>query len=134
MDQSYPVASGRREPCNKGETRGPERAPAPEGDLDDSHSIAARGEDARLRVDGSPSGATPLQGRIAAWRVFLPDSSVTRYLVTRYGEVVDMAEAADRMKAMRARRRVAKEVASLNRAHELEALRWIEAVSEFDAQ
>ena len=32
------------------------------------------------------------------------------------------------------RRRVAKEVAGLNRWHELEALRWIEAVSEFDAR
>jgi hypothetical protein len=32
------------------------------------------------------------------------------------------------------RRRVAKEVASLDRARELDAMRWIEAVSEFDAQ
>ncbi len=67
-----------------------------------------------------------------------------------------MAEAAERMKAMRerrrarglrelrlvvpdarsklVRRRVARQVAGLDRAHELEALRWIEAVSEFDAQ
>lgn len=67
-----------------------------------------------------------------------------------------MAEAAQRMKAMRerrrarglrelrlvvpdarsklVRRRVAKEVATLDRARELEALRWIEAVAEFDAQ
>jgi hypothetical protein len=67
-----------------------------------------------------------------------------------------MAEAAERMKAMRerrrarglrelrlvvpdarsklVRRRVAKEVATLDRARELEALRWIEAVAEFDAQ
>jgi hypothetical protein len=67
-----------------------------------------------------------------------------------------MVEAADRMKAMRerrrarglrelrlvvpdarsklVRRRVARQVASLDRARELEALRWIEAVSEFDAQ
>jgi len=66
-----------------------------------------------------------------------------------------MVEAADRMKAMRerrrarglrelrlvvpdarsklVRRRIAKQVASLDRARELEALRWIEAVSEFDA-
>ena len=66
-----------------------------------------------------------------------------------------MVEAAERMKAMRARRRarglrelrlvvpdarskavrrrVARQVASLDRARELEALRWIEAVSEFDA-
>jgi hypothetical protein len=67
-----------------------------------------------------------------------------------------MADAADRMKAMRerrrarglrelrlivpdararvVRRRVTKEVAGLNRSHELEAMRWIEAVSEFDGQ
>jgi Protein of unknown function (DUF3018) len=67
-----------------------------------------------------------------------------------------MALAADRMKAMRerrharglrelrlivpdarskaVRRRVAKEVASLDRSRELDAMRWIEAVSEFDAQ
>ncbi len=67
-----------------------------------------------------------------------------------------MVEAAERMKAMRerrrarglrelrlvvpdarsklVRRRVAKEVAGLDRARESEALRWIEAVSEFDAQ
>jgi hypothetical protein len=32
------------------------------------------------------------------------------------------------------RRRVAKEVASLDRARELDAMRWIEAVSEFDAR
>jgi len=67
-----------------------------------------------------------------------------------------MAEAADRMKAMRerrrasglrelrlvipdarsrvVRRRVARQVAGLDRVRELEALRWIEAVSEFDAR
>ena len=67
-----------------------------------------------------------------------------------------MAEAAERMKAMRARRRaqglrelrltvpdarsravrrrVAKQVASLDPASEREAMRWIEAVSEFDTQ
>jgi len=67
-----------------------------------------------------------------------------------------MVEAAERMKAMRerrrarglrelrlvvpdarskiVRRRVARQVAALDRARELEALRWIEAVSEFDAQ
>jgi hypothetical protein len=67
-----------------------------------------------------------------------------------------MALAAERMKAMRerrrarglrelrlvvpdarskvVRRRVAKEVASLDRARELDAMRWIEAVSEFDAR
>ena len=66
-----------------------------------------------------------------------------------------MALAAERMKAMRerrrarglrelrlvvpdarskvVRRRVAKEVASLDRARELDAMRWIEAVSEFDS-
>jgi hypothetical protein len=67
-----------------------------------------------------------------------------------------MALAAERMKAMRerrrarglrelrlivpdarsktVRRRVAKEVASLDQSRESEALRWIEAVSEFDAR
>ena len=67
-----------------------------------------------------------------------------------------MAHAAERMKAMRerrraqglrelrmfipdarspaVRRRVAREVARLNRAAETDALRWIEAVSEFDSQ
>jgi hypothetical protein len=67
-----------------------------------------------------------------------------------------MALAAERMKAMRerrrarglrelrlivpdarskaVRRRVAKEVASLDRARELKVLGWIEAVSEFDAR
>jgi len=67
-----------------------------------------------------------------------------------------MALAAERMKAMRqrrrarglrelrlivpdarskaVRRRVAKAVASLDRARELEGLGWIEAVSEFDAR
>ena len=67
-----------------------------------------------------------------------------------------MARAAERMRAMRERRRaqglrelrlvvpdphartvlrrVATEVASLDKAAEQEAMRWIEAVSEFDAQ
>ncbi len=67
-----------------------------------------------------------------------------------------MAQAAERMRAMRERRRaqglrelrlvvpdpharsvlrrVATEVASLDRAAEQEAMRWIEAVSEFDAK
>ena len=67
-----------------------------------------------------------------------------------------MSEAADRMKAMRerrrarglrelrlvvpdarskaVRRRVAKEVASLDPSREIDALRWIEAVSEFDGR
>lgn len=66
-----------------------------------------------------------------------------------------MARAAERMKIMRERRRarglrelrlvvpdarsravrgrVAKQVARLNRARELDALRWTEVVSEFDA-
>lgn len=66
-----------------------------------------------------------------------------------------MALAAERMKTMRerrrtrglrelrmvvpdarskiVRRRVAKEVAGLDRSQEIEALRWIEAVAEFDA-
>jgi hypothetical protein len=65
-----------------------------------------------------------------------------------------MVEAAERMKAMRerrrvrglrelrlivpdareksVRRRVAKQVAGLSRSGELDAMRWIEAVSEFD--
>ena len=67
-----------------------------------------------------------------------------------------MAQAAERMRAMRerrraqglrelrlvvpdprsrtVRRRVAKQVAELDPAAEREAMRWIEAVSEFDAQ
>ncbi len=67
-----------------------------------------------------------------------------------------MALAADRMRAMRERRRVrglrelrlvvpdarsravrrriAKQVAKLDRSRELDAMRWIEAVSEFDAR
>jgi len=65
-----------------------------------------------------------------------------------------MVEAADRMKAMRerrrarglrelrlivpdarsksVRRRVARQVAALDRSREIDALNWIEAVSEFD--
>jgi hypothetical protein len=67
-----------------------------------------------------------------------------------------MVQAAERMRAMRerrrargvrelrlivpdarskaVRRRVAREVAALDRSRELEALRWIEAVAEFDDQ
>lgn len=67
-----------------------------------------------------------------------------------------MALAAERMRAMRerrrarglrelrlvvpdarskqVRRRVAKQVANLDRGRELDAMRWIEAVSEFDAR
>jgi hypothetical protein len=79
--------------------------------------------------------------------------AVTRYAVTRYSEV-GMVQAAERMKAMRerrrerglrelrlvvpdarskaVRRRVAREVAALERSQELDALKWIEAVAEFD--
>ena len=67
-----------------------------------------------------------------------------------------MASAAERMRAMRerrrarglrelrlivpdarsrqVRRRIAKEVATLDRDRELDAMRWIEAVSEFDTR
>lgn len=67
-----------------------------------------------------------------------------------------MAQTAERMKAMRERRRarglrelrlvvpdarsktvqkrIARQVAGLDRSRELEALRWTESVSEFDAQ
>ena len=67
-----------------------------------------------------------------------------------------MAQAAERMKVMRerrrarglrelrlvvpdarskaVRRRVAKQVAGLDRSRELEAIRWTDAVSEFDAE
>ncbi len=67
-----------------------------------------------------------------------------------------MAEAAERMKAMRerrrergmrelrlvvpdarspaVRRRIARQISRLDPAAELEAMRWIEAVSEFDTQ
>ena len=44
-----------------------------------------------------------------------------------------MAAPAERMKAMRQRRRVAREVAGLDPDRERDALRWTEAVSEFDA-
>jgi Protein of unknown function (DUF3018) len=79
---------------------------------------------------------------------------VTRYAVTRYMGGANVVEAAERMKAMRerrrarglrelrlmvpdarskaVRRRVAREVAALDRSRELEALKWIEAVAEFD--
>lgn len=81
---------------------------------------------------------------------------VTRNAVTRYRWRNAMALAADRMKAMRerrharglrelrlivpdarskvVRRRIAKEVAGLDGSRELDALGWIEAVSEFDAR
>ena len=94
------------------------------------------------------------------WIVHAPASDVagrcvTRYSVTRYVGGA-MAHAADRMKAMRerrrarglrelrlivpdarsktVRRRVAKAVARLDRNSELAALRWIEAVSDFDTE
>lgn len=86
----------------------------------------------------------------------LPPGSVTRYSVTRYRGEASVAQAAERMKAMRerrqarglrelrlivpdarskkVRRRVAKAVAGLIRAREVEAMRWIEAVAEFDTR
>ena len=80
--------------------------------------------------------------------------------VTRYSERVvwrdGVAVPAERMKALRerrrarglrelrlivpdarskaVRRRVARQVAGLDRSNELDAMRWIEAVSEFDAR
>ena len=98
-----------------------------------------------------------LPGHAVAGRPRIAKHFVTRYAVARYGMMSQlMAEAAARMKAMRerrrarglrelrlivpdareksVRRRVAKEVAGLNQAHELDAMRWIEAVSEFDAR
>ena len=81
--------------------------------------------------------------------------AVTRYTVTRYERRSPMAAAAERMKKMRqrrrarglrelrlvvadprsraVRRRVAKQVAGLDLNRERDALRWIESVSEFDA-
>ncbi len=78
------------------------------------------------------------------------------HFVTRYRWRNGTALAADRMKAMRerrrargvrelrlivpdarskvVRRRIAKEVAGLLRSRELDALGWIESVSEFDAR
>jgi hypothetical protein len=94
--------------------------------------------------------------RLLQWRPQLALHSVTRYAVTRYRRRNGMALAADRMKSMRerrrarglrelrlivpdarskvVRRRIAKEVAGLDRSRELDALGWIEAVSEFDAR
>ena len=82
--------------------------------------------------------------------------AVTRHSVTRYGGDDSMALAADRMRAMRERRRArglrelrlvvpdarskqvrrreAKQVATLDRGLELDAMRWIEAVPEFDTR
>jgi hypothetical protein len=81
--------------------------------------------------------------------------TVTRYIVTRYRWRNPMAAAAERMKMMRqrrrarglrelrlvvadprsraVRRRVAKQVASLDPDRERDALNWIESVSEFGA-
>src|SRR5205085_11920284 len=80
---------------------------------------------------------------------------VTRYIVTRYEGRDSMTAPAERMRMMRqrrrarglrelrlvvadprsraVRRRVAKQVASLNPDRERDALQWIESVSEFDA-
>src|SRR5216684_1625446 len=80
---------------------------------------------------------------------------VTRYTVTRYSWRSPMVAAAERMKMMRqrrrarglrelrlvvadprsraVRRRVAKQVAGLDLDRERDALKWIESVSEFDA-
>jgi hypothetical protein len=80
---------------------------------------------------------------------------VTRYAVTRYGRRNPMTAPAERMKMMRqrrrarglrelrlvvadarsraVRRRVAKQVAGLDPGRERDALRWIESISEFDA-
>ncbi len=81
--------------------------------------------------------------------------SVTRYNVARdKEEVMVMALVAERMRAMRERRRarglrelrlivpdarskkvrlrIARAVAALDRSEEIAALKWIEAVSEFD--
>jgi hypothetical protein len=84
----------------------------------------------------------------------MADSNALRCNALREGKL--MTSVAERMKAMRerrsarglrelrlvvpdarsraVRRRVAKEVAGLDRTRELESLRWNEAVSEFDGQ
>jgi hypothetical protein len=95
--------------------------------------------------------------RHAASRYASIDSClVTRYAVTRYTLENSMVQTAERMKARRerrrarglrelrlivpdarskaVRRRVAKQVAGLDRSRESEAMRWTESVSEFDAQ
>lgn len=86
----------------------------------------------------------------------IASAGVTRYTVTRYDLGGNTMAAAERMRAMRERRqarglrelrlvvpdarskairrRIAKEVAGLDRARELAALGWIEAVSEFDRE
>jgi hypothetical protein len=90
------------------------------------------------------------------WGAKLDSLPVTRYAVTRYNMEKTMSQTAERMKAMRERRRarglrelrlvvpdarskavqkrVSKQVASLDRSRESEALRWTESVSEFDAR
>ena len=88
-------------------------------------------------------------------RVELRAGSVTRYAVTRYNTEVDaMAAPAERMRALRerrrerglrelrlvvpdprspaVRRRIARQVAALDPRQERQALDWIESVSEFD--
>jgi hypothetical protein len=97
-----------------------------------------------------------MKTRLPHWPPPLALRLVTRYAVTRYRWRNVMALAADRMKAMRerrrarglrelrlivpdarskvVRRRIAKEVAGLDRSRELDALGWFEAVSEFDAR
>ena len=92
--------------------------------------------------------------RFSAGGRHIAAADVTRYTVTRYDHRGNTMAAAERMRAMRERRharglrelrlvvpdarskairrRVAREVAGLDRAHELAALGWIEAVSEFD--
>jgi len=84
----------------------------------------------------------------------LASTPVTRYAVTRYERKRRMAAPAERMKAMRqrrrarglrevrlvmadarsraVRRRVAKQIAGLDPERERDALQWIESVSEFD--
>ncbi|MGH8278079.1 MAG: antitoxin MazE-like protein [Gammaproteobacteria bacterium] len=84
------------------------------------------------------------------------DSRFEPQLVTRYAEGKLMTLAAERMRVMRerrrarglrelrlfvpdarskqVRRRIARQVAALDRAGERDAMRWIEAVSEFDTQ
>lgn len=101
----------------------------------------------RLRLGPRPGYRR--RGRLAS-------ELVTRYARNALHEGSLMALAAERMRAMRerrrarglrelrmvvpdarskqVRRRVAKQVASLDRARELDAMRWIEAVSEFDAR
>ena len=82
-------------------------------------------------------------------------STVTRYAVTRFRWRKPMAAPAERMKLMRqrrrarglrelrlvvadprsraVRRRVAKQIAGLDLDRERDAMKWIESVSEFDA-